>query len=58
MEGMLGSQTGMPPLSSPFGTAFYGAGSGLIRGGLGAYGERFLGSSSEFMQSNVISVIL
>jgi len=45
-----------PPLNpqqNPFGNAFYGAGSGLIRGGLGAYGEKFLGSSSEFMQSNV-----
>ncbi|WOL08031.1 protein YIF1B-B [Canna indica] len=41
------------PQPSPFGNAFYGAGSGLIRGGLGAYGERFLGSSSEFMQSNI-----
>ena len=28
-----------PP--NPFGNAFYGAGSGLIRGGLGAYGENF-----------------
>ena len=26
--------------SNPFGNAFYGAGSGLIRGGLGAYGEK------------------
>ncbi|KAJ0973664.1 hypothetical protein J5N97_015629 [Dioscorea zingiberensis] len=42
-----------PP--SPFGNAFYGTGSGIIRGGLGAYGERFLGSSSEFMQSNVVN---
>ena len=54
----LGNQAGMqrPPVNpqpNPFGNAFYGAGSGLIRGGLGAYGEKFLGSSSEFMQSNV-----
>ncbi|KAJ0982836.1 hypothetical protein J5N97_011091 [Dioscorea zingiberensis] len=54
----LGGQPGMqrPPLNpqqSPFGNTFYGAGSGLIRGGLGAYGEKFLGSSSEFMQSNI-----
>ncbi|XP_039139367.1 protein YIF1B-B-like [Dioscorea cayenensis subsp. rotundata] len=54
----LGAQPGMqrPPLNpqqNPFGNAFYGAGSGLIRGGLGAYGEKFLGSSSEFMQSNI-----
>lgn len=38
---------------NPFGNAFYGAGSGLIRGGLGAYGEKILGSSSEYVQSNV-----
>ncbi|XP_010939899.1 uncharacterized protein [Elaeis guineensis] len=54
----LGNQAGMqrPPVNpqpNPFGNAFYGAGSGLIRGGLGAYGEKFLGSSSEFMQSNI-----
>ncbi|XP_020256211.1 protein YIF1B-B-like isoform X2 [Asparagus officinalis] len=58
MEGNLGGQAGIPrptpnPQSNPFGNAFYGAGSGLIRGGLGAYGEKFLGSSSEFMQSNI-----
>lgn len=41
------------PQPDPFSNVFYGAGSGLIRDGLGAYGERFLGSSSEFMQSNV-----
>ncbi|KAF9590197.1 hypothetical protein IFM89_031852 [Coptis chinensis] len=29
------------------------AGEGIIRDGLGAYGERILGSSSEFVQSNV-----
>ncbi|KAH7653900.1 Yif1 family protein [Dioscorea alata] len=46
-----GIQRPHPP--GPFGNAFYGTGSGIIRGGLGAYGERFLGSSSEFMQSNV-----
>ncbi|XP_077233530.1 uncharacterized protein LOC143875817 isoform X2 [Tasmannia lanceolata] len=54
----LGTQPGMqgPPLNpqpNPFGNAFYGAGSGLIRGGLGAYGERILGSSSEYVQSNI-----
>ena len=58
MEGNLGSQPGTLHHSIPLGTAFYRAGSGLTRGGLGAYGERFLGSSSEFMQSNVTSVIL
>lgn len=41
------------PQPNPFGNAFYGAGSGLIRGGLGAYGEKILGSSSEYVQSNV-----
>ncbi|CAA6653424.1 unnamed protein product [Spirodela intermedia] len=49
---------GMPPLNpqsqqNPFGNAFYTAGPGLIRTGLGAYGEKFFGSSSEFMQSNI-----
>ncbi|XXG55800.1 hypothetical protein AAC387_Pa03g3390 [Persea americana] len=52
------SQVGMqrPPLNpqpNPFGNAFYGAGSGLIRGGLGAYGERILGSGSEYVESNI-----
>ncbi|KAA8531418.1 hypothetical protein F0562_006229 [Nyssa sinensis] len=54
----LGTQPGVPrpptnSESNPFGNAFYGAGSGLIRGGLGAYGEKFLGSSSEYVQSNI-----
>lgn len=57
----LSNQAGVqrPPVNpqpNPFGNAFYGAGSGLIRGGLGAYGEKFLGSSSEFMQSNVLNM--
>lgn len=56
----MGPQPGVPrpPTNtqpSPFGNAFYGAGSGLIRGGLGAYGEKILGSSSEYVQSNVSS---
>ncbi|XP_071917720.1 uncharacterized protein [Coffea arabica] len=44
-----------PPNSqpNPFGSSFYGAGSDLIRGGLGAYGEKILGSSSEYVQSNI-----
>lgn len=45
-----------PPMSTQptlFGNAFNAAGSGLIRGGLGAYGEKILGSSSEYVQSNV-----
>ncbi|XP_042510999.1 protein YIF1B-A-like [Macadamia integrifolia] len=52
----IGAQPGVPrpplnPQANPFGNAFYGAGSGLIRGGLGAYGEKILGSSSENVQS-------
>lgn len=52
-----GSQAGgpRPPLNQPdpFRNAFSGASAGLIRGGLGAYGERIFGSSSEYVQSNV-----
>ncbi|KAE9595245.1 putative Yif1 family protein [Lupinus albus] len=44
-------QASSPP--NPFGNAFNIAGSGLIRGGLGAYGEKILGSSSEYVQSNI-----
>lgn len=50
------SGTPQPPPTaqpSPFGNAFYGASSGFIKGGLGAYGEKILGSSSEYVQSNV-----
>ncbi|MCI62735.1 putative protein YIF1A, partial [Trifolium medium] len=58
MYNNLGSQPGVvpPPTSAqpnPFGSAFQVAGSGLIRGGLGAYGGKILGSSSEYVQSNV-----
>ncbi|MQL70224.1 hypothetical protein Taro_002506, partial [Colocasia esculenta] len=58
MDANLGNHMGIQgpsshPQPNPFGNAFYGAGSGLIRDGLSAYGERFLGSSSEFMQSNI-----
>ncbi|KAK1276902.1 hypothetical protein QJS04_geneDACA005747 [Acorus gramineus] len=54
----IGNQAGMQrrpmnPQPNPFGTTLSGAGSGFIRGGLSAYGEKFLGSSSEFMQSNI-----
>ncbi|KAM7266601.1 hypothetical protein ACFE04_004498 [Oxalis oulophora] len=41
------------PQPSPFGNSFYGAGSGLIRGGISAYGEKILGSSSNYVQSNI-----
>ncbi|CAI9759636.1 unnamed protein product [Fraxinus pennsylvanica] len=54
----IGAQPGVPrpPTNaqpSPFGNSLYGAGSGFIRGGLGAYGEKILGSSSEYVQSNI-----
>lgn len=55
----LGPQPGVPRPPNgppnPFGNSFYGASSGFIRGGLGAYGEKILGSSSEYVQSNVSS---
>ncbi|KAJ8428609.1 hypothetical protein Cgig2_026154 [Carnegiea gigantea] len=50
-----GQQPAFPPQASPFGNPFYGASSGLIRGGLSAYGERILGSSSEYVQSNLFT---
>ncbi|KAK8677057.1 hypothetical protein V6N13_142613 [Hibiscus sabdariffa] len=58
MYNNLGAQPGVPrvptnPQPNPFSNSFYGAGSGLIRGGLGAYGEKILGSSSEYVQSNI-----
>ena len=64
MYNNVGTQPGVPrpPVNAanappiPFGNAFYGAGSGLIRGGLGAYGEKILGSSSEYVQSNVSGI--
>lgn len=48
----------MPPANpqpaAHFDNAFYGPGSsGLIKTGLGVYGEKFLGSSSEFMHTNI-----
>ncbi|PIA55343.1 hypothetical protein AQUCO_00800234v1 [Aquilegia coerulea] len=54
----MGGQAGGPrpslnPQPNPFGNAFSGAGAGLIRGGLGAYGEKIFGSSSEYVQSNI-----
>lgn len=54
----LGAQSGVPrpPVNTqanPFGNAFSGGSSGFIRSGLGAYGEKILGSSSEYVQSNV-----
>ena len=64
MYNNVGTQPGVPrppvnPANAPpnlFGNAFYGADSGLIRGGLGAYGEKILGSSSEYVQSNVSGI--
>ncbi|KAK9280770.1 hypothetical protein L1049_003658 [Liquidambar formosana] len=58
MHENLGSQPGaarpvVDTPSNPFGNAFYGTGSGLIQGGLGAYGEKIFGSSSEYVQSNI-----
>ncbi|KAL0432221.1 UNVERIFIED_CONTAM: protein YIF1A [Sesamum latifolium] len=53
----LGAQPRVPgppnTQANPFGNAFYGASSGFIKGGLGAYGEKILGSSSEYVQSNI-----
>ncbi|KAK1567884.1 hypothetical protein Q3G72_017761 [Acer saccharum] len=54
----LGPQPGVPrptpnPPSNLFGNAIYGAGSGLIRGGLGMYGEKIFGSGSDYVQSNI-----
>lgn len=62
-EENLGFQSGAPipglnPTSNQFGNAFCGAGSGLIREGLGAYGKRICGSSSQYVQSNVSSTYL
>lgn len=47
--------TGRPPNAwpIPFKSVTYGAESGLVPTGLGAYGDHFLGSGSELMQSNV-----
>lgn len=57
MYNNVGAQPGVPippaiSQPSPYTNAFYGAGSGL----LGAYGEKILGSSSEYVQSNVSSI--
>jgi len=51
LSGLAGRPSNAQPY--PLENAMYGAGPGLIRTGLGAYGEKFLGSSSEFMQSNI-----
>ncbi|KAB2602457.1 protein YIF1B-like [Pyrus ussuriensis x Pyrus communis] len=57
MDENLGFQYGVsrPGLNPPiqFGNGFCGAGSGLIRGGLGAYGKKICGSSSQYVQSNI-----
>ncbi|KAL2920958.1 Protein YIF1B [Bienertia sinuspersici] len=57
----MGSQSGMLRLRpnghhNSSGNTFSEAGFGLIRGGLGAYGERILGSS-EYVQSNVSAIL-
>ncbi|XP_031494310.1 uncharacterized protein LOC116260263 isoform X2 [Nymphaea colorata] len=55
----LGGQAGLPRQQTsaqqpnPFGNVFQGAGPGIIQSGLGAYGERILGSGSEYVQSNI-----
>lgn len=49
-----------PPTNSQpnvLGSAFNTAGAGLIRGGLGAYGEKIFGSSSDYVQSNVCVIL-
>ncbi|XP_051124092.1 uncharacterized protein LOC127246645 [Andrographis paniculata] len=57
MYNNLGAQPAVPrppnTLPDPFGNSFYGASPEFIRGGLGAYGEKILGSSSEYVQSNI-----
>ena len=52
------SRPSLNPPPDPFGNAFYGAGSGLIRGGLGAYGGKLFGSGSDYVQSNVSCKLL
>eukprot|EP00897_Mesotaenium_endlicherianum_P008816 jgi/Mesen1/7963/ME000422S07115 len=39
--------------AAPINDMLYGAGSGFIRSGLGAYGERLFGSSRDYVQSNM-----
>ncbi|XP_073525874.1 protein YIF1B-like [Phyllobates terribilis] len=57
MYNNVGPQPGVPqqPFNrpNPFGNPFSGPGSGFIQSGLGAYGEKILGSSSEYVQSNI-----
>ncbi|XVE71147.1 hypothetical protein DITRI_Ditri10aG0127100 [Diplodiscus trichospermus] len=38
---------------TPIGNALYGAGTELVRNELGAYGERLLGSGSDYVQRNI-----
>lgn len=47
------SRPGLNPPSVQFENGFCEASSELIRGGLGAYGKRICGSSSQYVQSNV-----
>ena len=63
MHDNLGPLPGVPgpplnPPPNPFGNTFYGAGSGLIQGGLGAYGGKLFGSGSDYVQSNVSCKLL
>ncbi|KAK4769124.1 hypothetical protein SAY86_027274 [Trapa natans] len=53
MYNIAGQQAGTAAQFSPLGNAFDQAKSGFIKWGLGAYGEKILGSSSEYMQSNI-----
>ncbi|ONH92664.1 hypothetical protein PRUPE_8G187900 [Prunus persica] len=47
------SRPGLNPPSVQFENGFCEASSELIRGGLGAYGKRICGSSSQYVQSNI-----
>lgn len=47
------SRPGLNPPSVQFENGFCEASSELIQGGLGAYGKRICGSSSQYVQSNV-----
>ena len=44
---------GQSAASNPINDMLFGAGSGLIRSGLGAYGQQLLGRGRDYMQNNV-----